>query len=65
MGPIGLNVAKDPRQEGQSIFWDFIILLDLSYNSEENETLFVKIGARAPQFWLDTSSGSKYPECSL
>ena len=35
-----------PRPQGQKIFWGFIILLDSSHNSWENEALFVKIGAR-------------------
>ena len=32
----------DPRPQGQSIIWDIINLLDLSYDHGENETLFVK-----------------------
>ena len=35
-----------PRPQRQEIFWDFIILLDSSYDSWENQVLFVKIGAR-------------------
>ena len=30
-----------------------MILLDLSYDFGENEILFVKIGARVPDIWLD------------
>ena len=32
------------------------------YDSGENEILFEKIGARVPDLWLDTSSGSKWPK---
>ena len=36
------------------------------YDSGENEeVLFEKIGARVPDLWLDTSSGSKCPKRSL
>ena len=45
----------DPRSQGQEIFWDFIILLDSSHDSWENEVLFVKIGARVLDVWLDLS----------
>ena len=34
-----------PRPQGQEIFKDFIILLDLPHDSWENEILFEKIGA--------------------
>ena len=36
-----------------------MILLDSYYDFEENEVLFVKIGARVPDIWLDTSFGPK------
>ena len=31
-----------PRAQGQNIFWDFIMLQDVSYNSWENVILFLK-----------------------
>ena len=34
-----------PRAQGQEIFWDFMILLDSSHDSWENDGLFVKIAA--------------------
>ena len=37
--------ASCPKPQGQEIFWDFIILLDLYHNFGENKVLFVKIGA--------------------
>ena len=49
----------DPRPQAQEIFCDFIILLDSSQDSWENEVLFVKIRARVMDLWLDTSSGFK------
>ena len=42
-----------------------MILLDLSYDSVENEVLFVKIGARVPDLWLDVSFGSNWPKYSF
>ena len=41
------------RPQDQDIFWDFIILLDLSHESGENKNLFLKIGARVLELWLD------------
>ena len=38
-----------------------MIYLDSSHNSGENEVLFVKIGARVLDLWLDMSSGPKWP----
>ena len=38
-----------------------MIILDSYYDSGENEVLFVKIGARVLDLWLDTSSGPKLP----
>ena len=49
----------DLRPEGHGIFWDFIILLDSSYDSGEDEVLFVKIRARVLDSWLYTSFESK------
>ena len=49
-----------------SCFWDFIILLDSSYNSWENEVFFVKVEAKVLDFWLDMSSGiNKWPKCTF
>ena len=53
----GPKLSQISWSKGQDIFWDFIILLDLSYDSGENVVMFVKIGARVPELWLDTSSG--------
>ena len=36
-----------------------MILLDSSHDSGENEGLFVKIGPRVLDLWLDTFSGPK------
>ena len=44
-----------PKPQGQEIFWDFMILLDSSHDSWENEILFVKIVARVLDIWLDNS----------
>ena len=35
-------------------------LLDLSHHSRNNEVLFVNIGARVLDLWLDMSSGPKW-----
>ena len=50
----GWNLCKWPEcgfQALDPIFLDFIILLDLSHYSGENEVLFVKIGARVLNLW--------------
>ena len=39
--------------------------MDSSHDSWENEVLFVKIGARVLDLWLDTSSGPKWPKCTF
>ena len=36
-----------------------------SYDLGENEVLFLKIGTRVLDLWLDTSSGTKWCICSL
>ena len=54
-----------PRPKDQGIFWDFMILLDSSHDSWENEALFVKIGARVLDLWLDMPSGPKWPKFSV
>ena len=48
-----------PNQDHE-IFYNFI-LLDSYYDCGENEVLFVKIGVRVPDLWLDMSFGSKLP----
>ena len=37
----------------------------ISSFSQENEVMFVKIGARVLDLWLDTSSGPKWPKCTF
>ena len=49
----------DHRPQGHCSFYDFIILLDLYYDFGESEVLFVKIGTKVLELWLDTSSGPK------
>ena len=43
-----------PRPQGQGIFRNFMILLDLLYDLRENEVLFVEIGAKVLDLSLDT-----------
>ena len=47
LGPSGPDVVSRPqRPQGQDIFQHFMTLLNLStYDPDENEVLFVKIGA--------------------
>ena len=54
-----------PMPEGQEIFWDFMILIDSSHYSWENEVLFVKIEARDLDLLLDMSSGPRWPKFSF
>ena len=54
-----------PRSEGQDIFSVFIMLLDLSHDSWGNAVLFVKIGVRVLNLWLDMSCGANWPKCSF
>ena len=68
----GYNLAQvaqikflGPSPQGQDIFFRFMILLDSSHDSWENEALLVKIGARVLNLWLDMSSGPKWPQCSF
>ena len=42
-----------------------MILLDSSYDSWENDDLFVKMAAMVLHIWLDTSSGPKWPRYSF
>ena len=44
------------RPQVKYVFWDFIILFDLSYSSGKNEVLFVKIGTGVLDLWLKTTS---------
>ena len=42
-------------------FFEILLdLLDLSHHSRNNEVLFVNIGARVLDLWLDMSSGPKW-----
>ena len=59
VSPIGPNVVSRPQAQSQDIFWDFMILLDLPHDSWENEVLFVKIGARILDLWLDKGALTK------
>ena len=56
--PRGPNLAS--RLQVQEIFQDLIVLFDSTYDSGENEVLFMKIGTRVLDLWLDISSG---PRC--
>ena len=55
----------DPRPQGHSIFLDFMILIDSTYDPGESEVLLVKIGDRVLDLWLDMSFGPKWPEFSF
>ena len=46
-------VVSKPTPQGWGIIWNFIILLDLCYDPEENKVLFVKIEARILDLRLD------------
>ena len=59
LGPSGLNVVSRPQAPRSIIFLTFQSLLDSSYDSWKNEVLFVNIGARVLELWLDTSPGPK------
>ena len=65
LGSIGPNVVSRSQPIGSRHFWDYIILLDLSHDSWENEFLFVKIRARVLDLWLDTSSRPNSCKCSF
>ena len=60
LDPTCLNQFLGPRPQGQGLFQNFMILLDLPYDFGENEVLFVKIETRVPDIWLDTSFGPKW-----
>ena len=49
LSPSDPNVVSRSQTSSSRNFWDFIILVDSSYNSGENRVLFYKIGARG--FW--------------
>ena len=65
LGPSGPDVVSSPRPPGQEMFWDFLILLDSSHDSWENDGLFFKVSAMVLDIWLDTSAGRKWPRCSF
>ena len=54
-------VDSRPQTLMSYIFCSFMILLDSYYDSKENEVIFVKIRARFPNLWPDTSFGPKFP----
>ena len=43
-----MKVILDSRHQGQSIFRNFMTLLDLSHDPGKNKVLLVKVGARIP-----------------
>ena len=53
LGPSGQMWFLGSRPQGREYFLDFLILLDSSYDSWENDVLFVKIEARV--LWFDMS----------
>ena len=65
LSPSGTNVVSWPQTPRSNFFWDFMILLDSSHDSRENEVLFVKVIAIVLDIWLDTSFGPKWPKCSF
>ena len=56
-----MQFLVSPRPQDQIIFKDFMILLDSPFNSTENEVLFVRIGAKVPDLWLDKLFEFKLP----
>ena len=48
-----------PRPKDQDIFGDFIILFHSSRDSGKNGVLFLKVGAKVLELWLDMFSGHK------
>ena len=65
LDPIDPNVVSRPQTQTQNIFSDFIILLDSSHDSWENEVLFLKIEDGVLDLWLDTSSGPRWTKRSF
>ena len=64
-GPSGPNVVSKPETLRSMNFLDFIILLESSYDSGENEVLFAKIWARNLDLWHDNPFGPKWPKSSF
>lgn len=54
-----------PHPQGQGIFQDFTILLNLSYDPEENEVMFVETGTKILNLRLDTAFGPKWLKGSV
>ena len=54
-----------PTVQSQDNFWDSLTLMDSSHDSWVNEALFVEIGVRVLDLWLDMSSGPKCPKWSF
>ena len=65
LGPSGPNVVSRSQIPMSRNFLDFMILLNSFHDFWENEVLFVKIGARVLDLWLDLSSGPKWPKYSF
>ena len=67
--PSGPNWSKcslqvsDPQDQG--IFHDFTILLDLSYDPEENQVMFVKTGTEILYLRLDATFAPKWSKGGL
>lgn len=65
---MGSSVPKSVSRPQTPILWSFLRLhdwIDSSYNSEEYDVLFVKIGARVIDVRLDLSSEPNWPKCSF
>ena len=62
-GPNVVSRPQAPWLRQLLRFHDFIGFI--SSFSQENEVMFVKIGARVLDLWLDTSSGPKWPKCTF
>ena len=54
-----------PQTPRSGYFSKFNNFIEFIYNFGENEDLFVKIGARILDIWLDMSFGPKPPKCSF
>ena len=63
LGPSGPNVVSEPQTPKSwnfLRFHKFINLLDSSYDSGQNEVVFMKIGTRVLDVWFHTSFASKF-----
>ena len=64
-GPNFSNYLFQARDLKVNFFQDFMILLNLCYDSSENKIRFVKIGDSVWDLWQDTSSGHEGPKHSF